>query len=444
MSRSRSATAAAPPLREVGAGSAALFGVGSIGTGVFSTVPAVLLLYYCTEVLDVPAAWAAVIVFAPKAWAILWDPLVGAWSDRTAGPFGRRRPFLLAGAVGVTAAFVALFSGPAGASPLIAALWVGLTYFALATLYSVFAVPYIAVPAEIGREAKDRSRLVTWRMSFAMAGVLLGGAAAPALVEALGGGARGYAGMALILALICGAAMLGPVLMLGPHDPARLRPPPGSAPAASLRSQLGPALRHRPFRWLACAYLIQLTAVGALSSAAPYVVTRVLGRPEGDIAAALAALLLATTAALPVWGLAGRRFGEGRMLILGVVWYGLAAAALGAAAALHAPWPLILALFAFAGAPFAAAQVLPFVLLAHLVHDDPEGKGGEGVFTGIWTATEKLGLAIGPALTGLAISLGGGDPAKATPAMLMVLPLGLALLSLAPLHLSFRDRTSAP
>src|SRR5580693_975588 len=88
------------------------YSLGSFGTGVFSTVPAVLLLYYCTNIVHLPALWAAAIVFVPKVWAILWDPLVGAWSDRASGPFGRRRPFLAVGAAGVAAAFFALFSPP--------------------------------------------------------------------------------------------------------------------------------------------------------------------------------------------------------------------------------------------------------------------------------------------------------------------------------------------
>src|ERR1700743_1937033 len=90
-----------------------LFAMGSLGTGVFTTVPSVLLLYYCTEVVHITAAWAAVVVFVPKVWGIVWDPLVGNWSDNTQSRFGRRRPFLVAGAIGVAVSFLLLFSTPA-------------------------------------------------------------------------------------------------------------------------------------------------------------------------------------------------------------------------------------------------------------------------------------------------------------------------------------------
>ena len=126
----------------------AAYAAGSFGTGVFSTVPAILLLYFCTETLHMAAAWAALVVFVPKVWAIAWDPLVGVWSDRSATRIGRRRPFLIVGACGVAAAFVAVFSPPVLDTTATFA-WMATSYFLLATVYSVFAVPYVAIPSEI-------------------------------------------------------------------------------------------------------------------------------------------------------------------------------------------------------------------------------------------------------------------------------------------------------
>ena len=59
------------------------FGIGSLGTGLFSTVPSFLLLYFMTEVLGVRPALAGVAVFTPKIWSIVTDLLMGALSDRT-------------------------------------------------------------------------------------------------------------------------------------------------------------------------------------------------------------------------------------------------------------------------------------------------------------------------------------------------------------------------
>ena len=67
-----SSTAAGP----IGAQGVLLYAAGSLGTGVFSTVPSVLLLYFCTETMRIPAVVAGMIVFIPKLWGLFWAPFV--------------------------------------------------------------------------------------------------------------------------------------------------------------------------------------------------------------------------------------------------------------------------------------------------------------------------------------------------------------------------------
>ena len=373
-------------------------------------------------------AWAAALVFAPKAWAIIWDPFVGAWSDRTVSPIGRRRPFLIAGAFGVAAAFVAVFTPPPLAPAGLVA-WTAASYFALATLYSLFAVPYVAIPAEVGQDAAARAGLVAWRMGVAMVGVLAGAGLAPLIVEAAGGGRPGYAAMSLVIAAVCALAMLGPVIMLRGRDRSAPR---GRAATPSLWRQLGRALRHRRFRGLAAAYVVQLSAVGAVSASIPYLVTKAFGRSEGDIGLGMIAMLGATTVAVPAWAWIGARIGETRALASAVVAFAAASAALGVAAAAGAPWPAALALLAMAGVPFAGLQVLPYTLVAHLIHAEA-GDGEEGVFTGVWTAAEKLGLAFGPALVGAVLFISGGEIGR----LALFAAAGPGLLALASLPLLF-------
>jgi glycoside/pentoside/hexuronide:cation symporter, GPH family len=189
------------------------YSMGSFGTGVFSTVPSVLLLYFCTETLHIAVAIAGAIMLIPKLWSIIWDPLVGNWSDRSQHRWGRRRPFMIAGNVGMVVAFVLLFSGPI-LSPFATVVWVGAAYFALATLYSLFAVPYIAIPAEISPDQASLSSMVSARMMTSMVGILVGAAGAPLLVSWGGGGRDGYGLMGWIIAGACLVIMAAPVFMI--------------------------------------------------------------------------------------------------------------------------------------------------------------------------------------------------------------------------------------
>lgn len=411
----------------LGRGGVMGYATGSIGTGVFSTVPTVLLLYFCTEILRLPPGWAAAAVFLPKVWAIIWDPFVGAWSDRTRSRFGRRRPFMVVGAAGVGLCFAALFAPPAGLSTTLTFAWVAIAYFAMATAYSMFAVPYIALPAELTDGDRLRGNMVSARMVVAMLGVLLGAGIAPLIIAGFGGGRAGYAAMGAIVAACCVLAMIPPIRMLRKSDHPRL----AVAKPIDLVAALKRAVRNRSFAGLASAYLLQITATGAVSAAAPYLVTRVWHRGEGDVGLALGAMIIVTAVSIPFWSWLGRRFGERPMLAAAGLVYAATAAGVGLAAERGADWPSVLLAFGLMGIPFAGLQVLPFTLLAHIAHATRKGDEvtSEGTMTGLWTAGEKLGLGLGPAAAGIALSFAGGKAESLTVFMLIV-PAGLMLLSL--------------
>jgi Na+/melibiose symporter-like transporter len=416
------------------------YAAGSFGTGVFSTVPTVILLYFCTEILALPAAWATLIVFVPKLWSMLWDPWVGAWSDRTNTRIGRRRPFMIAGALGMPLAFVAMFSPPS-LDTFATGVWVGVTYFLLATLYSLFAVPYVAIPAELIDDRHSRARLIAWRMFVVMLGILTGAGLVPWLVAFHGGGRIGYAAMSVGVAIACALAMIGPIAML------RGRDIPHSPPVRSESREHGAlwrAIRDRSFLRLGFAYLLQLSASGAVTSAVPYLVTRFFSRNESDIGTALFVMLIATTATVTSWGRLGRRYGELRMLQVAVVLYAVTALAIGALSLLHAPWFSALLGFALLGIPFGAMQVLPYTLVATLIRaTSTPSHSVEGTLTGLWTATEKLGLALGPTITGLALWIAGSADQTALPVATMAASGLLMAASIATLR-SLRMRESGP
>jgi glycoside/pentoside/hexuronide:cation symporter, GPH family len=381
-----------------------VYAAGSLGTGVFSTVPTVLLLYYCTNILFLRPELATLIVFVPKAWSVLWDPLVGSWSDRTRGRLGRRRPFLIVGAAGVTISFIALFSTPSNLSGNEAFAWVAVSYFVLATVYSAYAVPYIAIPAEASDDPVIRARMVGARMTVAMAGVLLGAGAAPFVVELAGGGRAGYETMAWIVAIACGCAMFAPVIGIRRHERIFSEK---LAPRPRLAGQIRRATASSHFRRIAVAYFIQLTSIAAFFSAVPYLVTGHFGRQEGDVGLAMTLLLIATMAAVPLWVRIARRTGAIRALRFAVILGAVTIASVGICTVSGVAWTTALLTFPLVGLAFAGLQVLPFTLAADVAHNEcrNSGQSDEAVFTGLWTATEKLALAAGPGLTGLALSL---------------------------------------
>lgn len=422
------------------------YALGSLGTGVYSTVPTVLLLFYCTEILRISPAIAAAIMFVPKAWAVVWDPVVGTASDRSRSAYGRRAPFILAGSVGVTVSFAALFNAPpfsmAGT-----VIYVAVAYFLLATSYSVFAVPYVAVPAEISSLPAERERLTSWRITFAMAGVLIGAAAAPIIAVAAGGGRRGYGTMAVIVALGCGLATFGAWRTIRRYH-ARDRAATAGDPL-ELSSGLRLLAANRAYLRLWLQYLLGVTGSALFFAMVPYFITRVVAGTEDDAGLALLALLVGTLLAMPAWNTAMKRLGGERAFALATASYLTVAAAF--VLLRGASLTSLLPLFFLLGVPFAGLQLVPFALLAHLAHAEASrGSRLEGLYAGVWTAGEKLGLALGPAAAGLGLSLVGyaSGAQSQSPRALELLPwimaLGPAVFLVPCLVMQLRSQPSVP
>jgi Na+/melibiose symporter-like transporter len=134
------------------------YGSGSVATGAFGTVPGLMLLPFLTDELGVAALWAGVVVFLPKAWDVVLNPVAGRVSDRTVDPAGPRRPWLIRAGLMLAGAFALIFAAPDLGSRALEAGWVLLFFVLAATAYAFFQVPYVAMPAEITTSYDERTR----------------------------------------------------------------------------------------------------------------------------------------------------------------------------------------------------------------------------------------------------------------------------------------------
>jgi Na+/melibiose symporter-like transporter len=380
-----------------------LYAVGSIGTGLFSSVTGVLLLFYVTDTLGVPPALAGLALFVPKAWDVLFDPLVGAASDRHSGPRGRRQPFLIAGALLTPLAFWALFSLPLLESVNDRVMAVGALFFLSMSGYALFSVPYAAMPAEMSDDAHERTVIMSFRMGFVLVGTLMGAVAGPMLVSASGGGRSGYVVMALVMGALIALAMLATAL-----SASRMPAQAAASHQVPLLAQLRGALTHRRYATLLAAYVLVLVGNGTMAAAAPYFVVNVLGQESKDVGLIFGSLLVTAMLAMPLWVWVARRWGKWIPGVAAMLVFGAALALMALINQKLSP-ALLHGLCALAGVGFAGSQLLPFSILTDVIEQDRQATGlhREGSFTGLFIAGEKAGLALGPLITGAALELGG-------------------------------------
>lgn len=414
------------------------YAAGSVATGAFGTVPGLMLLPFLTNSLGVAALWAGVIVFLPKAWDVVLNPIAGRISDRTVDVRGPRRPWLLRGGLGLVVSFALLFTGPALGTVWADALWVLVAFIACATAYALFQVPYVSMPAEITDSYHERTRLMAWRVAVLALVILVAGASAPAIRDAVGG-RDGYRAMGLVMAAII---LIG---VIGAYRGTR-RAPVGAvtAGAGSLAAQLRIVAGNREFRLLLTTFVVQALAIGAMLAGVDYLASEVLRTP-GAATILFLCFVGPALALTPLWARVERRIGKqrGYLVASGLLIIG---AALTVASRGVAPG-LVYAAVALAGVGYAGAQLFPLAMLPDTTAADTRrtGENRVGVFTGVWTAGETLGLALGPALFAVVLAIGGyrssagtgvEQPDSAVTAIVIgfsLVPAVLLALSLVPL-----------
>lgn len=411
------------------------YAAGSVGTGGFAVLPGLVLAYYLTDTLGVGALLAAVVVVIPKAIDVVINPAIGALSDRHVQAAGDRTRLMWIGAAAIVPFFVLTFCAPTGMSAGLGALWV-LVFFSLtAVAYACFQVPYIALPADLTGDYHERTRLISVRIAVLALTILVIGAGAPAIRDALGGGAQGYAVMALCAAAAIGAGMAASTAVAGraAHRPRTAVRHTDTAATHRPRDGFTALAANRHFRILLTVYVVQALATAVMLAGAQYLATYVL-----DDAAALTPLFIALVApallVMPLWVRSGQRFGKQRSLMFASALFLVAALSL----TLTVWWPggWIFAPVAICGIAYAGLQTFPLAMLPDVIdeYSAQTGRQQGGAMSGLWTAGETFGMALGPGVYLLVLAASGfassraGETVAQTPSALAGISAGFALV----------------
>jgi GPH family glycoside/pentoside/hexuronide:cation symporter len=415
-------TTAPTRTRELRPGILARYATGEFVTSGFAALPGLVLVFYLTDSLAVPALLAGAVVTFAKIWDIIIDPIVGAYSDREFAARGSRRRLMLLGAVVLPVFFVVTFAVPTGTAPLLAAVWVFVAFLLAATGFSFFQVPYNVLPAELVSGYDARTRLLSARVVVLTAAILLYGGGGPALrevgTELFGTDFGGYLFMAIGAAVIFIVAI---VVTAGVEKAARgelvVPPKPASrvftevAPPRDsivVQARRGTAMLRssKPFRTLLATFFTQALAAGGMLAGTQYVATWVLGDTDA-VTLLFVALILPAIIAAPLWGVVARRIGKERSYVIATSIFFLAA--LSHTGLLLVPGIWIVVPIGFVGIAYAGIQALPLSMLPDVIAHDARtnGPGRGGSFSGIWTAGETTGLAFGTTILAVILAVSG-------------------------------------
>ncbi|MDT0327756.1 MFS transporter [Nocardiopsis lambiniae] len=376
----------------------AWYGSGAVATGIFNTVPGLLLLIYLTDTLAVSPLVAGAVVLLPKLVDLAISPYIGVWSDRTRSSWGPRRPWMLAGALTLPLLFAAMFAGPPlqgnGAAAYVAGV------FVLAALASsVFQVPHAAMPGEITSDYHERSTFTAWRTVFVGLALMLGGALAPVLRDVPADEVTGYRLMGLVMGVVVLASMLGSVI--GTRGAPRTVFPHRTE---GMVVQLRTALTHRYFRVLFPANLLMAVASGTMVAGVPYVTANVMGEPAYT-SILMVCVLVPLMATAPLWRRISVRVDKRRAaaysaLVFSLGGLGLLCIPLGGV-------PIAVVSSVLVGIGLSGSMLLPWSMLADCLAASEDGRRQGGVLSGVWTAGEALAQSVGTGLLSLSLAVSG-------------------------------------
>jgi len=85
------------------------FALGDIFQGGYFNIVNFFYSIFLTDVVGISPIWAANVFLLGKIWDAVTDPAMGIITDNTRSRFGRRRPFILAGAPLILITFVMMW-----------------------------------------------------------------------------------------------------------------------------------------------------------------------------------------------------------------------------------------------------------------------------------------------------------------------------------------------
>ncbi len=374
-----------------------------------STLPTVIIMFwvmnYMTDVVGITAVVAGVIIMSGRIIDAVSDPLVGYLSDHTKSKWGRRRPWMAAGGILLLIFMVLLFINPTWMDSSIGkALWVGGAYILINLAYTIHAIPYGSLTAELTQDYDERTKLNMYRMIAANLSIIIGVSGFILLVKKLGSyfgsDAQGWAVTGAIMGMIMFIGVLAVVFSIK-EKPATI---PKKSSALDEFKSYRTLFNNKPFLIVLGTFLLQMAAFSISAGVLIYYFIYIYHQPE-NMSIAYLSKIAVSIACMPLWAYVFKKIGKKNGHISALVLWGVAIMLfffLGH----QIPMIWVYILFAFQGVGQSGMLMGPWSILPDTVEYDYllTGKRRAGVFYSFMYLAQKMGQAGVALITGLVLT----------------------------------------
>lgn len=366
------------------------YGVGDFGLAFTSGMLGLLFAVFLTDVVGLRPALAGVCILIGRVWDFINDPIVGYLSDRTRSRFGRRRPYLLFGAIPFGISFALMWWIPPIQSELGLVLYYSLAYFVFDTMVTIIFIPYVALTPELSDQYDDRTSLTSYRMVFSLIGSMLAFVLPLRIIGEINTTA---ADRVFLVGIIFGAITCLPFLVTfaGTRENPRNIEKVAKVPLIhAIRS----AMRNRPFLISAAIYLATITGFEISSSMIIYFFKYGLNITTGaDIF--LGIMFIVSLLAVPLWNFLSRKWDKIRAYILAMIFLAVLRL-VNIMFTPETPQLFLYLIVVLSGVFLSAGQVLPWAILPDSIEYDEylTGKRHEGMFYSFMAVARKVASAV--------------------------------------------------
>lgn len=419
------------------------FGAGDLGPAIVAAINGFFLNAFLLDVAGLRPAAAGAIFLIVKIWDAVNDPLLGSLSDRTRTRWGRRRPWLLFGALPFGLLFFLQWLVPPMSDTV--KFWYYLVVaLLLDTAYTAVNVPYCALTPELTHDYDERTSLSSYRMSFSILGGVFATFIHTQIVGAFslsGNAADVYAGYMVSAAIWAVCITVPSIITFATTREVHYQEerPKGPGYLEGLRI----AFRNRAFITVTLIYLLSWLSVQFVQNNL-FLYVRYWMKTESLFGPLVLAVQVSGFVFVLFWTQVSRRLGKQNTYYVGMSFWILVSVVLFFVQPGQVALLFVLAILA--GGGVSISYLIPWSMLPDVIEMDEleTGQRREGVYYGFFVFLQKLGISLGLAISNFILEGAGyitpqpGQPPVVQPnQVLLALRLFVSIAPVIVLLISF-------
>ncbi len=397
------------------------FGIGASGEAATNWIFNALTFFYYNQILGLSGTLTAAAVTIGIASDAITDPLMGSISDRWRSRLGRRHPFMFAAPLPLVITIYLIFSPPAELAAWGLFLWFAIFTVLMRVCSTLFAVPHLAMGAELSDDYFERSKIMSYNNVFTYVGVIVMHIAVWVFIFPAYDNGRMTQAAYFPVVIFCSSLIM--VCMLGSAfatrgQIVRMKKVPEDLPPFSFRqlmSEISSAIQNRNYLYLLLGLFFLSMTIGTHETLGLYMATFYWEFSDQQIAVLILsnvfgyAIGFATAATLHTiiekrWAIVATAAG------LSVTWSAAVTLRLFDLAPANTTWTLVVFIIFFGTMASACGSILNISVMSALAdiadeHELKTGRRQEGIFYSARTFFAKATNGVGHVVAGIALDI---------------------------------------